>query len=266
MIQNKPWLRIKRMVVVSDDGQTAYDELFHEGVNIIRGENSSGKSTIANLLFYGLGGDFNNWTDAALRCKLVFIELNINENILTTRRELSEYSGQGMGIFFGTYETASSSAAEGWKNFPYKMSKNKQSFSNLIFDLLEFPELKGDHDSNITMHQVLRLLKKKKKSSTDSFFRTEQFDSPLTRRTIFELLVGAYDDSLYSDRLLLRDYEKELDFRKRELEGLKRLFEASDSELDKEKLQLAIEGSRNKLIEIQNSLASQDELKISKRS
>lgn len=44
---------VNRLYVLTAEGKVAYDEEFHHGVNIIRGENSSGKSTITHLLFYG---------------------------------------------------------------------------------------------------------------------------------------------------------------------------------------------------------------------
>ena len=37
---------VNRLYVLTTEGKVAYDEEFHHGVNIIRGENSSGKSTI----------------------------------------------------------------------------------------------------------------------------------------------------------------------------------------------------------------------------
>ncbi|NNU33697.1 AAA family ATPase [Mucilaginibacter sp. S1162] len=55
--------------------QTVYDESFHKGVNIIRGENSSGKSTIANFIFYILGGFFNNWTTEASKVHRYLLKL-----------------------------------------------------------------------------------------------------------------------------------------------------------------------------------------------
>ena len=46
-------------------------------VNIIRGENSSGKSTILNFIFYGLGADLSEWSEAARRCSRVVIEAEL---------------------------------------------------------------------------------------------------------------------------------------------------------------------------------------------
>lgn len=44
MMQNN--LFLNRLIIMTEEGETAYDEYFHKGVNIIHGQNSSGKSTI----------------------------------------------------------------------------------------------------------------------------------------------------------------------------------------------------------------------------
>jgi ABC-type molybdenum transport system ATPase subunit/photorepair protein PhrA len=46
---HNPTLIVKR-VVVERNGKPVYDEQFHAGVNVIRGENSSGKSTVLNFI------------------------------------------------------------------------------------------------------------------------------------------------------------------------------------------------------------------------
>jgi VIT1/CCC1 family predicted Fe2+/Mn2+ transporter len=51
-------LFLNRLVILTQEGRIAYDEKFHRGVNIIRGDNSSGKSTISHFIFYVLGGAF----------------------------------------------------------------------------------------------------------------------------------------------------------------------------------------------------------------
>src|SRR5690606_31376011 len=107
-----------------------------------------------------------------------------------------------------------------WKIFPYKSSENVLSFSNVLFNALEFPEVKGDLDSNITMHQILRLLYIDQETHPQSLFRFENFDPPLTRKTISEILLGIYDDSLYSDRINLRDKSKNLELKEREYKNL----------------------------------------------
>ena len=59
--ETKPYLFLNRLIITSYTGAISYDQVFHKGVNIIRGKNSSGKSTISNFIFFALGGDYNNW-------------------------------------------------------------------------------------------------------------------------------------------------------------------------------------------------------------
>ena len=49
-------LFLQRLRILTRNGGVAYDEKFHRGVNIIRGQNSSGKSTIVRFIFFVLGG------------------------------------------------------------------------------------------------------------------------------------------------------------------------------------------------------------------
>lgn len=144
MTQSKqPYLFLKRLIVVSKQGKIAFDEKFHEGVNIIRGVNSSGKSTISNFIFFALGGDFNNWTREALLCESVFAEVEINGKVYTFKREVSESVGRPLSIFWGDFE-ASRTSVEGWQTFPYKQTDNQISFSTVIFGLLNFPEVRSN--------------------------------------------------------------------------------------------------------------------------
>ena len=81
-------LFINRMIVFTRDGKIAYDENFHKGINIIRGNNSSGKSTITHFIFYVLGGAFNDWVKEAKKCSQVIAEIEINGATLTLKREI----------------------------------------------------------------------------------------------------------------------------------------------------------------------------------
>lgn len=64
---DQSFLALCRLRVLRN-AHVVYDHAFHHGVNIIRGENGSGKSTIADFIFYVLGGEFDDWKDAANRC------------------------------------------------------------------------------------------------------------------------------------------------------------------------------------------------------
>ena len=205
MIYYKPYLKLTRLIIIAKNGKVAYDEKFKSKLNIIRGTNSSGKSTIVNFIYYAIGGDFNNWTTEAEKCDSVTAELNINDSVITVKRIISSSSLQQMYIFWGNYEESIVKGIEGWEVYPYRQSDTRRSFSNIIFSSLNIPELKGDYDNNITVNQLLRLMYIDQKSPTMSLFKFEPFDSPLTRKTIAELLFGTYDNQLYYYRLRLRD-------------------------------------------------------------
>ena len=100
-------LFLQRLRIVTDTGAVAYDELFHRGVNIIRGKNSSGKSTIVRFIFFVLGGYYTDFVPQALKCRYVMAEVCINGTVVTLKRYL-EHRDDGkvnpsapMYIYFG---------------------------------------------------------------------------------------------------------------------------------------------------------------------
>lgn len=206
-------LFVQRLFVLTRNGHIAYDEQFHKGVNIIRGENSSGKSTITHLLFYGLGGSYVDFVPQAKKCQYVYVEVNISECVVTLRREIKltdedrVESMSGMQIFWGNLSEALSGDCDS-QFFGYKTTENTKSFSNALFELFGFPLVVGDN--NITIHQLLRLMYIDQESPTGSLFMFEVFDSQITRETVAELLMGIYDSELYTAKLSLRDMQKQL--------------------------------------------------------
>ncbi len=216
-------LFLNRLIIFTHEGKKAYDENFHKGVNIITGDNSSGKSTISHFIFYILGGSFTKWTKEALKCSTVYAEVEMNGATLTLKREVGTSSKMPMYIYWGEYLKAMSTAiGEQWHKFSYDTS-DKKSFSNVLFDQLNIPIVVGDN--NITMHQLLRLMYVDQESPTNSLFLYEQFDSPLTRQTVSELLLGIYDETLYEDRIKQKQKSKELFSIKSEIDVFKNIHE-----------------------------------------
>jgi hypothetical protein len=174
MTQDRPNLLLNRLVVLTHTGAAAYDEAFHEGVNIIRGQNSSGKSTISNFIFYVLGGDYNNWTTEALKCREVIGEIVVNGALITIKRQISDHGLQPMSIFWGNYVDSTNDSIN-WQTYPYSQTTNSISFTNVIFKAFEFPEVKSDMDSNITLHQLFRLLYIDQDSSTQHAKQSQNY-------------------------------------------------------------------------------------------
>lgn len=226
MTNDRPQLFLNRLVIVTHSGSIAFDEKFHRGVNIIRGQNSSGKSTISNFIFYVLGGDYSNWTSEALKCRDVIAEIEINGAVITLKRYITEGGLQPMSIFWDNYEKSKNDSIN-WQTFPYKQTSNTVSFTNVIFNALTFPEVKSENDSNITIHQILRLLYIDQDTPTQSLFRFERFDLPLTRQAVSEVLLGVYDDTLYGQRLSYRNAIKDFDEKKKQFENINKVFSHS---------------------------------------
>lgn len=220
-------LFLKRLIILTQNNIVAYDQEYHKGINIIRGDNSSGKSTITHFIFYALGGAFNDWVKEARNCKCVYAETEMNGAIITLKRNIHyNESGrandkEGIYFFWGKYEEAIKENSE-WYFFNYNSSTEKKSFSNVIFNNLEIPIVKGDNI--ISFHQLLRLIYVDQESPTNSLFYFEQFDTILTRETVAELLLGVYNQDLYDKKQRHMEIDKELEIIKDDLKALKKLI------------------------------------------
>jgi predicted CopG family antitoxin len=208
-----PSLVLKRLIVTKG-GAHAYDEAFHQGVNVIRGANSSGKSTIINAIFYALGGDVSEWSEHALTCDSVIAEVELNGLTASLSRQISAKQGQPMDIYGGPAEEALAAGPTRWKRYPYARSESRESFSEAVLELLGIPEAivgtNPDSPSKLTLHQVLRLLYADQLSPVDVLFRFEQFDSPITRDSVGRLLCGVFDSELYANEIRAREIGNEL--------------------------------------------------------
>ncbi|MCC3217170.1 AAA family ATPase [Chryseobacterium sp. X308] len=252
MMQNN--LFLKRLVIYTNNGKIAYDEVFHKGVNIICGDNSSGKSTITHFIFFVLGGEFNDFVPEARECQVVYAEIEANGTILTLKRyiEINEKTQNinsriAIHIFWGNFEESTNPPPQKyWQKYEYNTTPRKKSFSNVLFEVLNFPEVK--EENNITMHQILRLLYIDQESPTGSLFYYDEFDKQNKREAVADLLLGIYNQSLYDYKLELYNSEKELEDIKSEIRITKRFFPDNFS-LDIEHLNTQI---KNKEIEIYN--------------
>ena len=211
---------VVKQIVVERDGKSVYAERFHAGVNVVRGENSSGKSTILNFICYGLGGDLSDWSEVALLCTRVIVEVELNGRAATLSRYVSNQHGQPMYIFGGEFEAAAKAPITEWLKYSYRRSSNQESFSQALFRLLGIPEVASDISGNVTIHQILRLLYADQLSPVDDIFQFERFDQPSLRDAIGKLLCGAYDSSLYDNELRIRELSKEYDASDAQLNSL----------------------------------------------
>lgn len=232
MTRRDPSLRLIRLVVTKS-GKPAYDETFHPGVNMIRSDgNSRGKSTIADLIFFALGGDLTEWKREAGECDQTFAEVALNGSVLTLRREISQSQSQvPMWIYFGPFESARANAVEGWMKLPYARYKERLGFSQVLFEALAMPEVPSD-EANITMHQLLRLMYVDQMTPVSAIFRMEDRDSPNRRQAVGDLLCGVLDERIYPSQILARSLEREYAEATSQFTGLLRVLRRVDENLD----------------------------------
>lgn len=216
----KPNLQLRKLRVMRGTLE-AYSADFHEGVNIIRGQNASGKSTVMDFIFYVLGGENVPWKNEALLCSDVIAEISVNGVPATLRRAVGDTAKAPLSIYWGELTSAQSAPYSAWETYPYQRSQSKESFSQVLFRALELPELRGEGASNITMHQLLRLLYVDQRTPHDEIFRSESFDQMLTRETVGNYLCGIYSGDLYDAQIELKSVESRLD---RSVSDLRNLF------------------------------------------
>lgn len=251
-------LFLKRLYILTNENRIAYDETYHKGVNIIRGDNSSGKSTITHFIFFVLGGAFSDFVPEARKCSVVFAEVEMNDAIFTIKRYIEEDDSGNintktpMYFYWGQLaESLSPSLDKVWQKFGYNTSENRKSYSNVLFENLGLPIVKGDN--NITFHQILRLLYIDQESPTSSLFLYEYFDSQLTRETVSELLLGIYNEELYEKKKRLNAAEKELSDIKSELKATKHFF-SDPLSLNPNHIKEAIRNKEKAIFEIENEI------------
>jgi uncharacterized coiled-coil DUF342 family protein len=265
MIRRDPSLVLRRLVVTKS-GRSVYDEVFHTGVNIIRSEgNSRGKSTIADLIFFSLGGDLIEWKVEAGMCDMTFAEVALNGAVLTLRREISTGSTLlPLWVYFGPLVEALQSAAEGWSKYAYARYLEREGFSQVLFRAMGLPEVPSD-DANITMHQLLRLMYVDQMTPVSAIFRMEDRDAPNRRQAVGDLLCGVLDDRIYPSQIRVRQLEREYADVTSQFSGLLKVLRRVEDNLDFSDLlsreAAVVEVRRKALAEIEELRSSRYETK-----
>ena len=193
---------------VTSGGKVVFDEAFAEGVNVVDGENSSGKSTLFKLIYFSLGGALTarQWTKAALKCDRVYLQAKIGKSAITISRKVAESGLPPVLIFDGTIDEALAAPIESWQEFAYSRSSDKQSYSQLMFTALGMPEAFSPAGDFLTFNQFLRAHYADQDSPNASLLRFEdQFDKPATREAVGNFILGGTDQNIAEYERILRE-------------------------------------------------------------
>lgn len=257
-IISPPFLMIKRFVVQRGNS-FVYDQRFKLGLNIIRGDNTTGKSTIMDLIYFALGAELTEWTTEQELCDETLVEAHLNYVPYCLRREITKTGKSAMYIFEGDMDKALSDSSK-WFRYPNVRSKSVQSYSQKIFELLALPSHKTDDSKNLTMHQLLRLMYVDQLSETTKLLKEDKrYDNSSIRRAIGEYLLGIDNLDAHNIRQDLIEANSRFDKAKAELKAIYHFVGSTNSILREEEI-------NGKIREIESAIDSLQKKKEEIRS
>lgn len=216
-----------KKLIVHSAGEEVYSQEFHRGLNVIRGEHAVGKTTIAELIFYILGGEIKKeqWLYPAKECDYVYADFDFNGNPFCLKREILPGSVPAIEIFSNYYDYGKGKL-DGWIVLGSRRNHSKYSFSQEIFELLGWEHHKTDDYANLTMHQILRMLYVDQETGSDKIFRGEAptHDSETMRLAIAEFLLGLDDLEAHKIRQDLLIARRQLDKSSDEFDAIIRVL------------------------------------------
>jgi hypothetical protein len=83
---------------VFKDGYVVLQVSLHKGLNIVRGHNSSGKTTTLDFIAHTLGSEDIHWKKESLYCDYSMVELLLNDTSVTLKRDVSENRQQPIEV------------------------------------------------------------------------------------------------------------------------------------------------------------------------
>tara|TARA_R100001369_G_C3325403_1_gene169660 strand:- start:3587 stop:5506 length:1920 start_codon:yes stop_codon:yes gene_type:complete len=224
----RPFLSVKRLLVLKS-GRAVYDQEFQLGVNIIRGDNGTGKTTIMDLLYFALGAELTDWTEEQERCDETMVEILLNYRSYVLRREIVESGKSAMYFYEGTVDDTLKDS-EHWLRYPNMRSADTHSYSQQLFDLLNLPTHKTDESKNLTMHQILRLMYVDQLSETTRLLKEDKkYDNDSMRRAIGEYMLGIDDLEAHNLRQELIVANRSFDAVNSELKAIYRFVGSDDA-------------------------------------
>lgn len=249
----KPTILINRLVVTKDQ-RSVMDISFHEGLNVITGENSSGKTTSIRFIAYALGSESISFNEMAKVCDDIYLQVSINEAVVTLQRHVSMELLRPLSIFWGEIERALAATPAMWQLFPFKRSDAKESFSQVLFRLMEVPELRGEGGSNITMHQLMRLVYSDQETPSSDLFRFDRFDRAITRSAVGDYLLGIDSTELYELKLRETAADKEATSLRASIRTIYNTFGRSGTDISLDFLESQIQNLGSEIRSLQEKL------------
>ncbi|HYH98769.1 hypothetical protein [Hyalangium sp.] len=218
-------LSFRKLVLTSPSRQ--YEVEFHDGVNIVAGPISTGKSSVLELLDYAMGASNPpNYPELA-KCSDCFVECQVGEVRLTIRRSLKAQYANAM-IYFGGIEDTFAGRAT-FKEFPPRQKPGAISVSSELMSSLGLGDIKvktaptqaASALSTLSIRDLLMLMyadQDRISAKRSAFFEAEPHKA-IKWRAAFEFVHGIYDFALADLSSQLKSAEAERDRARQFLDG-----------------------------------------------
>jgi hypothetical protein len=120
--------------------------------------------------------------------------------------------------------------------------------------VLEVPELRGEGGSNITMHQLMRLVYSDQETPSSEIFRYDRFDRGITRAAVGDYLLGIDSTELYDLKLQEAAADKEASNLRSSIKTIYSTFGASGTHITLEFLENQIQTLGSEILFLQKQL------------
>lgn len=221
-------LAIRKLIY---NGKKYYYEspYLNDGLNIIVGDNGTGKSTFTNLIYFGLGGNVDSFNKNRSTDKHAEICEDV-DNFLRLEIEINDKSYILLRYFYENEITVISEDGSS-KNYKIFRRDYNEIFSDWILNELgiEVVELfQGNYNWKINFTDLFRLIYHDQSADPSNIYKkldTNHFmsDSKMMRKAIFEILLGKSFTQYYKVLLDLKRKEKEKELKKEILKSFKEI-------------------------------------------
>lgn len=223
--QVSPSLRIRAAKV---DGKYQFYSRFDSSkrVFVLKGDNSSGKSTFMNLLYFGLGGgDRADYIPELAECRDVWLEVSIGADVFTFRRSISVRPSL-IYVHRGTLETFKDDAATQYSTDGRVVSELFQDFIMGALQLRDRPVIskKTGRKSRLTWSQLLSLVYVDQDTPANAIYRNAAMESAEVKRKRLEVVFDIDRDELDELENQLVSMELEQKKQKADLDAITRFL------------------------------------------
>jgi len=224
-------LLINRLRVTGDLG---CDYTFGPGLNIFKGSNSTGKTTLMWFIDFAFGSGVSSKdfvSPVKENCEWVYLDITINEKDFTIKRNLR--TPQNIDVYEGNYQNLSELLTRQGKAYGRTQSKKKESLTSFFFNNL------GIQQSRVPISQAKMANYSWRNLMSLIFVRQDRWNGilaqynfqPEMKSAIFEVFMGIDDASINQQEEEKRETSKLLDeTRAREI-ALKQIVDQMDRKL-----------------------------------